>query len=136
MFKEGGKTMGFVSDILDKTDDCVKLYNFLFVDYQIGKINNEMNYLDSIRDNAEQIRYYFLNCASTMNMPLKVLYIQNVMQYSDMQLKERLEQMYQILEIRKNQIMHKKINAEPIKVASNVCKIVEEVQNYNTEYRK
>lgn len=128
--------MGFVSDILDKTDDCVKLYNFLFVDYQIGKINNEMNYLDSIRDNAEQIRYYFLNCASTMNMPLKVLYIQNVMQYSDMQLKERLEQMYQILEIRKNQIMHKKINAEPIKVASNVCKIVEEVQNYNTEYRK
>lgn len=127
--------MGFVSDVLDKTDDCVELYNFLFVNYQIEKINNEINYLDSIRDDAAQIRRYFLNCASTINMPLKVLYIQNVMQYSNIQLKEGLEQMYQILEVRKNQIMRKKINAEPIKVASNVCKIVEGLQNHNDEYK-
>lgn len=41
--------MGFVSDVLDKVDDCAELYNFLFVDYEIGKINQEMYYLLKLR---------------------------------------------------------------------------------------
>lgn len=29
--------MGFVSDVLEKVDNCVKLYSFLLVDYKIEK---------------------------------------------------------------------------------------------------
>ena len=36
--------MGFVSNVLDKVDDCAELYNFLFVDYKIDQIDREMDY--------------------------------------------------------------------------------------------
>lgn len=70
--------MGFVSDVLEKVDDCAELYNFLFVDHGIGKINQEITYLSRISNNLEKIRNYFLGCASQMGMPLKVWYIQNI----------------------------------------------------------
>lgn len=122
--------MGFVSDVLEKVDDCAELYNFLFVDYQIGKINEEMAYLERINNDPKQIRYFFLGCANQMGMPLKVWYIQTIMNYSDEELRKELEKMYQILLIRKNQIMQNKINTEPIKFVSNTCKTVEEIVNY------
>lgn len=119
--------MGFVSDVLEKVDDCAELYNFLFVDYEIGKINQEMYYLDSISNNPKQIRYYFLGCASQMGMPFKVWYIQTIMKNSDEELRKELEKMYQILLIRRNQIMQNRINTEPIKFVSNVYKTAEEI---------
>lgn len=119
--------MGFVSDVLEKADDCAELYNFLFVDYQIGKINEEMAYLERISNDPKQIRYYFLGCASQMGMPLKVWYIQTIMKNSDEELSLQLKSMYQILMIRKEQIMQGKINTEPIKLASNVCKTIEKI---------
>lgn len=128
--------MGFVSDVLDKVDDCAELYNFLFVDYKIDKINKELNYLDRISDDPRQIRGYFLEFASQMSMPLKVLYIQNIMKYSDKELLENLYGIYQVLLIRKDQVMQNRLNSEPIKFASNVCKIVEDVKNNNNTVKK
>lgn len=120
-------TMGFVSDVLEKADDCAELYNFLFVDYEIGKINEEMNYLDRICNNPKQIRNYFLGFASQMSMPSKAWYIQAIIRNSDEELSKKLREMYQILLIRRNQVMQNRINTEPIKLVSNVCKITEEI---------
>ena len=120
--------MGFVSDVLDKVDDCAELYNFLFVDYKIEKINEEMTYLNRISTNPQQIRNYFLGYASQMGMPLKVLYIQTVIKSSEEELSEELSKMYQILSIRKKQVMQNEINTKPIKAVSNVCKAVEEIK--------
>ncbi len=120
--------MGFVSDVLDKVDDCAELYNFLFVDFQIEKINEELNYLDRISSEPWKVRNYFLNFASQMSMPIKVLYIQNIMKNSDKELLEYLCGMYQILLVRKEQVMQNKINTESIKSTSNVCKILEEIK--------
>ena len=116
--------MGFVSDVLDKVDDCAELYNFLFVDYKIEKINEEMAYLNRISNDPQQIRNYFLEYASHMGMPLKVLYIQTVIKSSD----EELSKMYQILLIRRKQVKLNKINTESIKLASNGCKTIEEIK--------
>ena len=102
--------MGFVSDVLEKVDDCAELYNFLFVDYKIEKINEEMTYLNRISNDPEQIRNYFLGYASQMGMPLKVWYIQTIIKNSDEELSEELRKMYQILLIRKKQVMQNKIN--------------------------
>lgn len=117
--------MGFVSEVLDRVDDCAELYNFLFVDYKIDKINQEINYLEKISNNPIQIRNYFLEYASQMNAPLKIWYIQNMLKCSDEALKEELNKMYQILIIRKNQIMQYKIDTKPVKLVSNVCKAIE-----------
>lgn len=119
--------MGFVSDVWEKADDCAELYNFLFVDYEIGKINEQMAYLERISNDPKQIRYYFLGCASQMGMPLKVWYIQTIMKNSDEELREELKKMYQILLIRRNQVIQNRINTEPLKLFSNVCKVVEEI---------
>lgn len=120
--------MGFVSDVLDKVDDCAELYNFLFVDYKIEKINEEMTYLNRISNDPQQIRNYFLGYASQMGMPLKVLYIQTVIKSSDEELSEELSKMYQILLIRKKQIMQNEINTKPMKLVSNGCKTIEEIK--------
>lgn len=117
--------MGFVSEVLDRVDDCAELYNFLFVDYKIDKINQEINYLEKISNNPIRIRNYFLEYASQMNAPLKIWYIQNMLKCSDEALKEELNKMYQILIIRKNQIMQYKIDTKPVKLVSNVCKAIE-----------
>ena len=119
--------MGFVSDVLEKADDCAELFNFLFVDYEIGKINEQMAYLERISNDTKQIRYYFLGCASQMGMPLKVWYIQTIMKNSDEELREELKKMYQILLIRRNQVMQNRISTEPIKFVTNVCKTAEEI---------
>ena len=89
--------MGFVSDVLEKVDDCAKLYNFLFVDYKIERINEEMAYLNRISNDPEQIRNYFLRYAGQMDMPLKAWYIQTIINNSDEKLSEELRKMYQIL---------------------------------------
>ena len=125
--------MGFVSDVLEKVDNYAELYNFLFVDYKIEKINREIDYLNKISNDPKQIRNYFLGYASQMDMPLKVWYIQTIIKNSDEALREELSKMYQILLIRKKQVMQNKINTEPIKLASNVCKIVEETKNNYTD---
>ena len=62
------------------------------------------------------------------SMPLKVWYIQTIIKNSDEALREELSKMYQILLIGKKQVMQNKVNTEPIKLASNVCKIVEETK--------
>lgn len=120
--------MGFVSDVWEKVDDCAELYNFLFVDYKIERINEEMTYLNRISNDPEQIRNCFLGYASQMGMPLNVWYIQTIIKNSDEELSEELRKMYQILLIRKKQVMRNKINTEPIKLVSNVCKTVEEIE--------
>lgn len=83
-----------------------------------------MTYLNKISNDPEQIRNYFLGYVSQMGMPLKVWYIQTIIKNSDEELSEELRKMYQILLIRKKQVMQDKINTEPIKLVSNVCKTV------------
>lgn len=87
-----------------------------------------MTYLNRISNDPEQIRNYFLGYASQMGMLLKVWYIQTILKNSDEELSEELRKMYQILLIRKKQVMQNKINTEPIKLVSNVCKTAEEIK--------
>ena len=118
--------MGFVSDVLDKVDDCAELYNFLFVDYKIDQIDREMDYLNKICNHPKLIRDYFLGYASQISMPLQVLYIHTILNADERALAEELEKMYHILAVRKSQIAQNRIATEPIKLASNFCRAVEE----------
>lgn len=118
--------MGYVSDVFDIADNCAEFYNFLFVDYKIERISQEMDYLNKISDNPRQIRNYFLSLSGRMYMPLKIRYIRDILNCSDKELREGLSNRYQILNISKGQIMQNKIDTRPIKFVSNVYKAVED----------
>lgn len=117
--------MGSVSNVFDIADNCAEFYNYLFVDCKIERINQEMDYLYKISGNPRQIRNYFLGLYGQMNMPLKIWYIQNVLNCSDKKLRDGLNNRYHILNINKNQIMQNRIDTRPIKFVSNISKAVE-----------